>query len=208
VLELQAEDLKLMLAASCHLGSKNQNAKMKRYIFTRRPDGIHIIHLGLLWEKLVLAARIIVAVENPRDVCIVSSCLNGRRSALKFGEYVGAACFIDRYIPGTLTNTTVKGYTEPLILISTDPYADAQVIKESQYCNMPVIALANSHNNLTNVDVAIPCNNTSRYSIGVITWLLARTVLRLKGWLPYGTPWNVKVDMFFYLEEKEKETEE
>jgi small subunit ribosomal protein SAe len=132
-----------MLAAQTHLGSKNVSAKMKKYVFSRREDGIHIMNLGILWEKLVLAARIIVAVENPKDVCIVSSCANGRRAALKFAEYVGTTCLIDRHIPGTFTNTTVKGYTEPLLLISTDPFNDAQVLRESQYCNLPVIALTN-----------------------------------------------------------------
>lgn len=181
---------------------------MKKYVFSRREDGIHIMNLSLLWEKLVLAARIIVAVENPKDVCIVSSCENGRRAAVKFAEYVGTTYFIDRYIPGTLTNTTVKGYTEPLLLISTDPFADAQVLRESQYCNLPVIALTNSHNSLRGVDVAIPCNNLSRFSIGVVTWLLARTVLRLRGSLSYGSPWDVPVNMFFYLEEQQEEPEE
>jgi small subunit ribosomal protein SAe len=199
-----------MLAAQTHLGSKNVSAKMKKYVFSRREDGIHLMHLGLLWEKLVLAARIIVAIENPKDVCIVSSCPNGhgRRAVLKFAEYVGTTCFIDRYIPGTLTNTTVKGYTEPLLLISIDPFTDAQVLRESQYCNLPVIALANSHNSLRNVDVAIPCNNVSKFSIGVVTWLLARTVLRLRGSLSYDSPWDVPVDMFFYLEEQQEEPEE
>lgn len=29
-------------------------------------DGIHILNIGKTWEKLVLAARIIVAIENPQ----------------------------------------------------------------------------------------------------------------------------------------------
>ena len=32
-------------------------------------DGIHILNIGKTWEKLVLAARIIVAIENPQ-VCV------------------------------------------------------------------------------------------------------------------------------------------
>lgn len=35
--------------------------------------GIHIINLRKTWEKLVLAARIIAGVENPEDVCVISS---------------------------------------------------------------------------------------------------------------------------------------
>lgn len=31
-----------------------------------RQDGIHILNIGKTWEKIVLAARIIVAIENPQ----------------------------------------------------------------------------------------------------------------------------------------------
>lgn len=37
--------------------------KMLRFSFQ---DGIHILNIGKTWEKLVLAARIIVAIENPQ----------------------------------------------------------------------------------------------------------------------------------------------
>lgn len=38
---------------------------MEPYVFKRRADGVHIINLGKTWEKLVLAARIIVTINNP-----------------------------------------------------------------------------------------------------------------------------------------------
>ena len=31
-----------------------------------KQDGIHILNIGKTWEKIVLAARIIVAIENPQ----------------------------------------------------------------------------------------------------------------------------------------------
>jgi len=37
------------------------------YIWKRRADGLYIINLAKTWEKLMLAARIIVAIENPAD---------------------------------------------------------------------------------------------------------------------------------------------
>jgi len=45
---------------------------MERYVWKRREaDGLYLIHLGKTWEKLMLAARIIVAIENPNDVVVV-----------------------------------------------------------------------------------------------------------------------------------------
>ena len=51
-----------MLVARTHYGTKNLNFMMKDYVFRRNKEGVHIINLAKTWEKLVLAARIIVAI--------------------------------------------------------------------------------------------------------------------------------------------------
>lgn len=68
VLALKDTDVTKMLAATTHLGSENVNYQMEQYVFKRRPDGVHIINLGRTWEKLLLAARVIAAVEHPQEV--------------------------------------------------------------------------------------------------------------------------------------------
>jgi hypothetical protein len=40
---------------------------MEPYLWKTRPDGINVINIGKTWEKIVLAARIIVAIDNPAD---------------------------------------------------------------------------------------------------------------------------------------------
>ncbi|RCI00729.1 structural constituent of ribosome, partial [Rhizopus stolonifer] len=177
VLEPTEEDIRLLLAASCHLGTQNVDSKMKSYVFTRRPD-----------------ARMLVTVKNPQDIYIISSGVKGFRPAAKLAHYVGAKSNQGRFVPGTLTNSL----QEPLVLVCLDPFIDFQAIKESSYCNVPVIAFCNSHSSLRFVDMAIPCNNIGTYSIGVMAWLLARTILRLRGQLSYTEPWSVIPDMFFY----------
>merc|ERR1712124_86284 len=59
------------------------------------------------------------------------------------------------------------------------------------------------------VDVAIPANNKARYSTGLLYWMLAREVLRLRASIPRAS-WDVVVDLFFYRdpEEAEKQLEE
>jgi len=46
---------------------------MSSYIYKRNNEGIHIINLARTWEKLMLAARIIAAIPNSRDILIVSN---------------------------------------------------------------------------------------------------------------------------------------
>jgi small subunit ribosomal protein SAe len=95
------------------------------------------------------------------------------------------------------------------LVICTDPRSDFQAVLEASYVNIPVISLADTDATLKYIDVAIPTNNKAKHAIGLIYWLLARAVLRLRGSLEYAAEWEVMVDMFFYRdpEEIEKENE-
>merc|ERR1712167_344125 len=41
------------------------------------------------------------------------------------------------------------------------------------------------------IDIAVPCNNKSPQSIGLMWWFLAREVLRLRGSISLDMPWEV-----------------
>ncbi len=73
-----------------HIGAKNLDFQMKKYVHKRRTDGTHIFNLHKTWEKISLAARLIVAIENPKDVCAISGPTFGQRAVLKFAAHVGA----------------------------------------------------------------------------------------------------------------------
>ncbi|KAI8984280.1 ribosomal protein S2, flavodoxin-like domain-containing protein [Mycotypha africana] len=209
VLNPTDEDIQMMLAAQCHIGTKNANIRMAPYVFKRRADGINLINLGKTWEKIILAARVIAAIENPQDIVVVSARPYGHRAALKFAKYIGAEAIVGRFTPGTFTNYITRSFREPRLIICTDPRSDFQAILEASYVNIPVISFADTDAVLKFVDVAIPTNNKGKHAIGLVYWLLARAVLRLRGTLDYNTPWDVMVDMFFYRdpEEVEKDAE-
>ena len=102
VLSLKEDDVTKMLAAGTHLGTSNVDFQMEQYVYKRRADGIHIINLRKTWEKLLLAARAIVAIEHPSEVFVISSRPYGQRAVLKFAAHTGATPIAGRFTPGEL----------------------------------------------------------------------------------------------------------
>jgi small subunit ribosomal protein SAe len=64
------KDILRLIASNCHIGTKNLSHKMKPYVESKTKEGVHMINPESILEKIKLAARIIVTVENPEDVIV------------------------------------------------------------------------------------------------------------------------------------------
>jgi len=208
VLAITEDDITKMLAATTHIGSENSETTMEQYIFKRRTDGVHVINLRKTWEKLVLAARAIAAIENPAEVFVVASRPYAQRAVLKFARYIGATSIAGRFTPGAFTNQIQAAFREPRLLVISDPRTDHQPVTEASYANIPIVAFTNVDSPTKFIDIAVPCNNKSANSIGLMWWFLAREVLRLRGSISRDMPWDVMPDLFFYRDPEEADKEE
>jgi small subunit ribosomal protein SAe len=44
-----AQDIEMLLAAQCHLGSKNLQVHMEPYLWKTRADGVNVLNIGKTW---------------------------------------------------------------------------------------------------------------------------------------------------------------
>ncbi|KAI4980049.1 hypothetical protein ZWY2020_016802 [Hordeum vulgare] len=69
------------------------------------------------WEKLQLAVRVIVAIENPHDIIVQSARPYGQRAVLMFARHTGANAIAGRHTPGTFTYHMQTSFSEPIWLL-------------------------------------------------------------------------------------------
>lgn len=170
-----------LIKSFSHLGGMSCSKPMEKYVYGRRTnDKIHIFDINKTWEKLIMAASLIVTL--PTDSIFVVSTKNyGRKAVLKFSELIGCVPITGRFIPGSFSNKRITGKKEPRLVITSDPFADKQVILEAGCVNTPSISFVNTDNELRFIDVAIPMNNRSPESIASGFAILANIIRYMKG---------------------------
>jgi len=168
------------LGAGVHIGTQQKTKDMERFIHRVRTDGLYVLDVGMTDSRIRTAADFL-ANYSPEQILVTSSRQYGRFPAEKFADAVGARARTGRFIPGTLTNPKYDGYIEPDVVVVTDPIGDAQAVKEAITVGIPVIAMCDSNNQTSNVDLVVPTNNKGRKALSVVYWLLANETLDRRG---------------------------
>jgi small subunit ribosomal protein S2 len=168
------------LGAGVHIGTQQKTEDMERFIHRVRDDGLYVLDVSQTDRRIRTAADFL-ANYAPEQILVTSSRQYGRFPAEKFAEAIGARARTGRFIPGTLTNPDYDGYIEPDVVVVTDPIGDSQAVKEAITVGIPVIAMCDSNNQLSNVDLVIPTNNKGRRALSVVYWLLANETLDRRG---------------------------
>merc|ERR1711910_295081 len=97
-----------------------------------------------------------------------------QRAVLKFARYIGCSSIAGRFTPGAFTNQIQAAFREPRLLLISDPRSDHQPVTEASYANIPIVAFTNVDSPTKFIDIAVPCNNKSPQSIGLMWWFPAK----------------------------------
>ncbi|WP_342304365.1 30S ribosomal protein S2 [Methanolobus sp. ZRKC5] len=165
------------LAAGVHIGTQQKTENMMKFVYRVRTDGLYVLDIQATDERIKLAAEFLSKYE-PQRVLVVSARQYGQFPANMFAKAIGAKSMVGRFIPGLLTNPKIEQFCEPDVVIVTDPTGDAQVIKETVNIGIPVVALCDTNNMTSNVDLVIPTNNKGRKALSLVYWLLAREIAK------------------------------
>jgi small subunit ribosomal protein S2 len=168
------------LAHGVHIGTKSQHNDMEDYIFHVKKNQLAVLNLEDTDKQIRKAAEKLAEYE-PEDILVVGRKDEAMEALNEFANVTGVDSVIGRFMPGTLTNPQSDSFTEPELVFVTDPETDAQAINEAVQTNKYVIAIADSENELEGVDMAIPANNKSAKSLGMVYFLLARELGEERG---------------------------
>ena len=186
---------KMILSTGIRVGTPVKTKYMTQFIVRANPEGLYILDISKTLAKIDVAAKFIGRANISR-VAITSAREYGKTPVEKFCELTGATSIFGRFMPGTFTNPSLPKYMEPEIVIVTDPQADQQAVLEATRAGVPVIAISNSDNVTSKVDLVIPANNRGRKALATVYWLLAREVLKRQGTIKSDSEMRMSIDDF------------
>lgn len=188
------------LSAGVHIGMKSCTKYMRQFVYKVRDDGLSVFNLQKVNERIEMAVEFLSRFNR---ILLVSRKANAAVPIAKFAEATGCKAIPGRFSPGTLTNPTFPDFFEPDVVMVVDPLVDQQVIREAKKKRIPVVALCDTFNECSDIDLVIPVNNNGKKSLALIFWILAREILK-KG----KKPFKMKPEDFGYEEKPEKEEPE
>ncbi|MEM2856964.1 MAG: 30S ribosomal protein S2 [Candidatus Nitrosocaldaceae archaeon] len=185
---------KILLSTGIRVGTPVKTKSMEKFIVKANPEGLYILDIVKTLERIEVAASFISRIDTKRFI-VCSAREYGKVPVEKFCELINATPLIGRFMPGTFTNSLLPNYMEPLLIMVTDPQFDQQAIVEASKAGVPVIAISNSDNIISKIDLVIPANNRGRKSLATVYWLLTKAVLLKTGRLRAE---NVSINSFIY----------
>lgn len=164
------------LEAGIHIGTRLKLADMNDFVYRVRNDGLYILDLKKIDERIRIAGKQI-ARYKPEEVVVVASRTYSSASASKFCEITGCKMVKGRFIPGILTNVARQDFIEPKLLVICDPKGERQAVQEAGVMGIPTIALCDTDNTTSFIDLVVPCNNKGRRALALMFYLFTREYL-------------------------------
>ena len=161
------------LKSGIHIGTKFKTKYMEKFIYKTRPDGLTVLNIQQIDERIRVAADMLSRYA-PEDIVIISRRENGWKAVKMFGKLTGCRIFAGRYTPGLMTNPSLKNFLEVKIVLVVDAWPDKNAVLDAYKIGIPIIGLCDTNNNANYLDVVVPCNNKGKKSLGLLFMIIAQ----------------------------------
>ena len=168
---------KKILSTGIRVGTEVKTKFMIPYITQASLEGLYLLDVDITLSRIETAARFIKKFDI-KKVIVYSGRAYANTPIEKFCEVTGAQKMLGRFMPGTLTNPLLSYFSEPQLIVISDPQVDSQAITEATNAGIPIIGIANTDNVTSELDLVIPANNRGRKSLATVYWLLANEILQ------------------------------
>ncbi|HHH78244.1 MAG TPA: 30S ribosomal protein S2 [Thermoplasmatales archaeon] len=185
----------MYISCGTEIGTQQKTSHMEPFISRVRNDGLYIINIAESDRRIKVAGKLL-AKYDPEKILAVAVRQYAQKPISKLSEATGIVAMPGRFLPGTLTNPHCDTFSEPDILLITDPIGDAQALKEAVKVGLPVVALCDTNNETKYVDWVVPVNNKGRKSLALTYWLLAREILKNRGVIKSDDEFEMRVEDF------------
>ena len=183
------------LKVGLHIGTKFKTKFMEPFIYKIRPDGLAVLNVQLINDRLARAATLMGQYESD-EILVTCRRENGWAAAKLFSKLTGIKVFAGRYPPGILTNPGLEKFMEVKLLFVADPWPDKNAVADAAKLGIPVIALCDTNNEANDIDLVVPCNNKGKKSLGLVFWILAKEYLKAKGKIEVDKDIGIKLEEF------------
>ncbi len=183
------------LKSGIHIGTKFKTKYMEKFIYKTRPDGLTVLNIQQIDERIRVAADML-SKYAPEDIVIVSRRENGWKAVKMFGKITGVKTFAGRYTPGLMTNPQLKNFLEAKIVFVVDAWPDKNAVLDANKVGIPVIALCDTNNTANYIDLIIPCNNKGKKSLGLLFMIIAQRYMLNRHMIKKPEDFKYKMDDF------------
>lgn len=183
------------LKSGIHIGTKFRTKYMDAFIYKTRPDGLSVLNLQKIDERIRNAANML-SQYKAEEILVCSRRENGWKAVKAFGKHTGIKVFAGRYPPGILTNPKLASFIEVKLILVADSWPDRNAMKDAIQIGIPVIALCDTNNQSNEIDLVVPCNNKGKKSLGLLFYILAREYQKSRGLIGADQEPGFSVDEF------------
>ena len=184
------------LKAGIHIGTKFKTKHMSKFIYKTRPDGLSVLNLEMIDERIGVAAKFL-ANYSPDEIMFASRREGSFKSLNKMKELMSDLhIFPGRYPPGVLTNPELESFLEPSVLVISDPWVDKSVVDDALRAGIIIVALCDTNNITNNLDLVIPCNNKGKKSLGLLYYILCREYMTKRGIIKNAEEFKATIEDF------------